>query len=295
MTLPVVPSGQAAPVGDTDRVRTSDGAELHAVVAGEGPTVVLSHGALMSLEAWGPMWQPLLAAGHRLVGYDLRGHGRSTLGAGGFGVRAYGDDLAAVLDHFDVRGGTVVGHSTGGIGVLAHAVDDPVAAASRLSGAVLIAVPPHGLGAELQTRLLAPIVFSGLIDGLLRRRRLATPFTKTLFGPNPDPSVVDLARRIMAASPRDTKIGAPRAVLDFDFRERLGEIALPALVARGTRDTAVKAEDAAVLATRMPDAQLVELRHAGHLVVLERARELAAAIEAFVARSPVAGSPRPPV
>ncbi len=145
----MVPGGLPAPTGEIDRVRTSNGAELHAVVAGGRSTVVLSHGALMSLETWGPMWQPLLAAGHR-------------------------------------------------------------------------------------------------------------------------------------------------AVLDFDFRERLGEIALPALVARGTRDTAVKAEDAAVLATGMPDAQLIELRNAGHLVVLERAPELVAAIGAFVARSPVVGSPPPP-
>jgi pimeloyl-ACP methyl ester carboxylesterase len=35
------------------------------------------------------LWQPLLAAGHQVIAYDLRGHGRSTLGRSGFGVRAY--------------------------------------------------------------------------------------------------------------------------------------------------------------------------------------------------------------
>jgi pimeloyl-ACP methyl ester carboxylesterase len=81
---------------------------------------------LMSLETWALPWQPLLAASHRLIAYDLRGHGRSTLGRSGFGVQAYAQDLAAVLEHFDVRRGVVVVvHSTGGIGALALAITRP--------------------------------------------------------------------------------------------------------------------------------------------------------------------------
>jgi pimeloyl-ACP methyl ester carboxylesterase len=124
---------------------------------------VLTHGALLSLEAWALLWQPLLAAGHQVIAHDLRGHGRSTLGWSGFGVQAYAQDLAAVLDHFDVRQGVVVAHSTGGIGALALAVSAPTSAHTRLAGQVLISTPPQGIGDSLQNRLLAPLVFSGLI------------------------------------------------------------------------------------------------------------------------------------
>jgi pimeloyl-ACP methyl ester carboxylesterase len=126
-----------------------------------------------SLEAWALVWQPLMAAGHQLIAYDLRGHGRSTLGRSGSGVQAYAQDLAAVLDHFDVRQGVVVAHSTGGIGALALAVDAPAGTRVRLAGQVLISTPPQGIGDSLQNRLLAPLVFSGLIHQVVRRRRLA--------------------------------------------------------------------------------------------------------------------------
>jgi non-heme chloroperoxidase len=203
------------------QVPTSDGTRLHAIVAGSGTPLVLTHGALLSLEAWAPLWQPLLAAGHRLIAYDLRGHGQSTLGRAGFSVQAYAQDLAAVLDHFDVRHGVVVAHSTGGVGALALAVTASADTAARLAGQVLISTAPQGIGDSLQNRLLAPIVFSGLVHKLVGRRRLGTLFTRTLFGPDPDPDLVEFARRLMAATPRQTTIDAPKAVLRFDFGDRL--------------------------------------------------------------------------
>jgi non-heme chloroperoxidase len=103
----LLPAGSALPAGERSRVPTGDGGQLHAVTAGAGRPLVLTHGALLSLEAWALLWQPL-AAGHQVIAYDLRGHGHSTLGRSGFGVQAYAEDLAAVLDHFDVRHGVVV-------------------------------------------------------------------------------------------------------------------------------------------------------------------------------------------
>jgi pimeloyl-ACP methyl ester carboxylesterase len=193
----LLPTGSNLPDGDNHQVATGDGARLQAIVAGAGRPLVLTHGALLSLEAWALLWQPLLAAGHQLIAYDLRGHGRSTLGRSGFGVQAYAQDLAAVLDHFDVRRGVVVAHSTGGIGALALAVTAPADTGARLAGQVLISTAPQGIGDSLQNRLLAPIVFSGLIHQLVRRRRLGTLFTRSLFGSHPDPELVEFARRLM--------------------------------------------------------------------------------------------------
>src|SRR4029453_5204895 len=198
---PLLPAGSVRPAGDRHQVPTGDGTRLHAIVAGAGTPLVLTHGALLSLEAWALLWQPLLAAGHQLIAYDLRGHGHSTLGRSGFGVQAYAQDLAAVLDHFDVRQG-VVAPSTGGIGALALAlaVGAPADTRVRLAGQVLISTPPQGIGDSLQNRLLTPIVFSGLVHEVVRRRRLGTLFTRTLFGPPPNPELVEFARRIMAAA-----------------------------------------------------------------------------------------------
>jgi non-heme chloroperoxidase len=244
---------------------------------------VLTHGALLSLEAWALLWQPLLAAGHQLIAYDLRGHGRSTLGRSGFGVQAYAQDLAAVLDHFDVRQGVVVAHSTGGIGALALAVGAPTSAHAHLAGQVLISTPPQGIGDSLQNRLLAPLVFSGLIHQLVRRRRLGTLFTRSLFGSHPDPDLVEFARRLMAGAPRQTTIDAPKAVLRFDFRERLDRVTLPTLILSGSKDRSVKPEHTQALTDGIPQARLQRFPGAGHLIVLERAHQITGAITQFTA------------
>jgi non-heme chloroperoxidase len=279
----LLPAGSVLPSGEHVQVPTGDGGRLHAITAGAGSPLVLTHGALLSLEAWALLWRPLLAAGHRLIAYDLRGHGRSTLGRSGFGVQAYARDLAAVLDHFDVRGGVVVAHSTGGIGALALAVTAPADTGARLAGQVLISSAPQGLGDSLQNRLLAPIVLSGLVHRVLRRRRLGRLFTRTLFGAHPDAGLVEFARRIMAAAPWQTTIDAPKAVWRFDLRERLDRVALPTLVMCGAEDRSVKPEHAQALAHGIPQATLQTFPGAGHLVVLERAEQIAPAVTEFTA------------
>jgi non-heme chloroperoxidase len=279
----LLPAGAGLPAGQPNQVPTGDGTRLHAIVAGAGRPLVLTHGALLSLEAWALLWQPLLAAGHQLIAYDLRGHGRSTLGHSGFGVQAYAQDLAAVLNHFDVRQGVVVAHSTGGIGALALAVTAPADTAAHLAGQVLISTPSQGIGDSLQNRLLAPIVFSGLIHQVVRRRRLGTLFTRTLFGSHPDPDLVEFARRLMAAAPRQTTIDAPKEVLRFDFGEQLDQVTLSTLVLAGGKDRSIKPEHTQALADGIPHAKLQRFPGAGHLVVLERAEQIALAVTEFVA------------
>ena len=245
-----------------------------------GPAaLVLTHGALLSLEAWALLWQPLLAAGHQLIAYDLRGHGHSTLGRSGFGVQAYAQDLAAVLDHFDVRQGWWWPTPPAASAPSPWRSARRLALHARLAGQVLISTPPQGIGDSLQNRLLAPIVFSGLIHQVVRRRRLGTLFTRTLFGSHPDPDLVEFSRRLMTLAPRQTTIDAPKAVLRFDFRERLDRVTLPTLVLAGSRDRSVTPEHTQALADGIPQARLQF--PAGHLVVLERAHQIAGAITQF--------------
>ncbi len=83
---------------------------------------------------------------------------------------------------------------------------------------------------------------------------------------------------------RQTTIDAPKAVLRFDFRDRLARVELPTLVLCGSKDRSVKPEHARALADRIPAASLQRFRDAGHLVVLERSEQIAAAVTAFAGR-----------
>jgi pimeloyl-ACP methyl ester carboxylesterase len=94
---------------------------------------------------------------------------------------------------------------------------------------------------------------------------------------------VEFARRIMAAAPRQTTIDAAKAVWRFDFRDRLDQVALPTLVVCGAEDRSVKPEHARALADGIPQARLQSFPEAGHLVVLERAEQIALAVTQFAA------------
>src|SRR5581483_7680281 len=95
------------PEGTEVRIPTPDGGEITATVArgsdAGGRTFVLVHGWTNDRRIWAPVARELLNRGHRVVLYDQRGHGSSKEGADGLTIDAIGSDMAAVLEHLDVR------------------------------------------------------------------------------------------------------------------------------------------------------------------------------------------------
>lgn len=103
-------------VEHVDGIAGSGGVPIAVRVAGgNGPPLLLLHGAGCSLSYWGAML-PGLAEGHRVVAMDFRGHGRS--GDGPWDVASVMADIEAVRREHGLEGGAIVGHSMGA--VLAH-------------------------------------------------------------------------------------------------------------------------------------------------------------------------------
>lgn len=101
---------------------------LHTQVLGEGPLVVMTHGLLMgSLATWYFTAAPVLAKRHRVLLYDLRGHGRSDRASAGYDLATMTGDLAALLRRTDSTAAPLdlVGHSYGGLVALRYALDHP--------------------------------------------------------------------------------------------------------------------------------------------------------------------------
>lgn len=97
--------------------------------AGEAPAVVFCHATGFH----GRCWDQIVARlpGRQCIALDFRGHGRSSKSAPPYRWRTFGDDLAAVLRHFDIRAAVGVGHSMGGHSVV-HAAAILPQAFSRL-------------------------------------------------------------------------------------------------------------------------------------------------------------------
>jgi pimeloyl-ACP methyl ester carboxylesterase len=131
------------------KVERPDGAVLDGVSLGPegGPMIVLSHCWTGSRATWDAVAARLVAAGRRVVLYDQRGHGASTMGPDAPTVDQLGEDLAAVLEAVDARGAVLAGHSMGGMALQALAVAHADVVAQRVRALVLAGTTGFGVAA----------------------------------------------------------------------------------------------------------------------------------------------------
>ena len=129
-----VPSG--LPGFGSQRVALDD-VELHYVLGGSGPTLVLLHGFAQTWRAWRGV-MPRLAERYTVIAPDLRGVGGSSVPLGGFDKRTMAGDLAGLLDALDLKSAGVVGHDIGGMVAYAFAKLHPERVTSLGIAAVLL-------------------------------------------------------------------------------------------------------------------------------------------------------------
>lgn len=109
-------------------VESIAGVRLHVQSLGRpgGSTVVLVHGMTTSLASFYFSIAPVIAAEHRVIMYDLRGHGRSEATPSGYGIGSMAGDLAAIVDRHAPSGPlAIVGHSFGAVVGLRYVLDHP--------------------------------------------------------------------------------------------------------------------------------------------------------------------------
>ncbi|MCX4973756.1 alpha/beta fold hydrolase [Streptomyces sp. NBC_00620] len=258
---------------------SADGARLHVEVHGpEGlPAVVLAHGWTCSTAFWAAQIRDL-AADHRVIAYDQRGHGRSPA-SDACGTDALADDLEAVLAATLAPGekAVLVGHSMGGMTLMAASARPRFrehAAAVLLcstGSSRLVAesrVVPMRAG-RLRTRITKSVLGSraplGPVTPLARRiLKYAT------MGPGSSPGMVDACARIVHACPRRVR-HAWSVVLDLlDLDDGVRELAVPTAVVVGTADRMTPAVHARALVAALPNCVgLTELTGLGHMTPVE--------------------------
>ena len=272
------------PQGEEVLIERPDGTVLRAVVAGEGPTVVLAHGYTGTTKHWNIVWDALLTRGHRVIAFDQRGHGRSTLGSAGIGSESMAADYAAVLEHFDVRDGVLVGHSMGGFVAIRAVLDHPNLA-RRLRGLVLFAtMAGRYRGGAPHNWLMLPLMASGVLPGLVRTRTGGMLFGALQCGKRPSPAMISVLREVFAQHMKDH--GPLIPILQAGVREdcypRLGEIAVPTVVMGGSADRNTVPSHSRRLAAGVPGARLITVPDAGHILNWEAPHALVEVVCAFL-------------
>jgi non-heme chloroperoxidase len=261
--------GAALPAGEAFKVEVGDGAVLDGVVlGGQGPTVVLSHCWTGRRSTWAPVAARLVERGYRVVLYDQRGHGSSTLGPEAPTIARLGDDLKAVLEAVDARDAVVAGHSMGGMAAQALAVDHPEVVAERVRALVLVATGaariirrPLGLPGGLT--LGHPLVERLLLGAL------GPVFVRATAGRRPHLEHLLATRDSFLATPASVRLAFFRAMQVMDLRAGLASVSVPTIVVLGRRDLMTPPRVGRLVAATVPGARLVEIPDAGHMLPLE--------------------------
>jgi pimeloyl-ACP methyl ester carboxylesterase len=278
-------------------VITDDQITLYAELSGNPAapvTVVFCHGYGLSMSSW-CFQRAALAGTARVVAWDQRGHGRSKYGAPGTGtIDQLGRDLYQVLQQLVPKGPIVlVGHSMGGMTIMALADQHPELFGDRIVGVALLAtsagpVNPN-LGLPVGTAVLklaahwaAERIGPDLIPlvSLVRRlpgyrlvtRELARRFA---FASSVSPTVLDLLIDMLEGTPLGAAADVFAQFLLHDKRAALATLQrVTTLVMVGEKDVITPPQDSAAIAEAVPGSDLVVLADCGHALILERSEQV---------------------
>jgi len=256
----------------------------------DGPPVVLIHGWPLSGRTWENQVPALIAAGHRVITYDRRGFGNSSQPWSGYDYDTFTADLAALIDHLDLSGVTLVGFSMGG-GEVVHYIG--TSGTSRIAKAVLAsAVPPYLYKSDDNPDGgLDDATIAGFEAGITGDRLVFLDgFTTGFFGAGDKTDLISEPQRRYAiqiaafASPKGT-LDCVAAFGRTDFRGDVAKIDVPTLIIHGDSDGIVPFEVSGKRSHELiAGSELVLIEGGPHGVNATHVKEFNQALLAFLAR-----------
>jgi pimeloyl-ACP methyl ester carboxylesterase len=282
------------PGGETRTVEGAGGTPLHAELYGpeDATPIVLVHGWTCSTRFW-RLQIADLAADHRVVAFDLRGHGLSGAPADGdWSLDTLADDLERVLVACvgDERPAVLAGHSLGAMTIAAWAgrYNDAVGPRAKavalintglgdlISEALLLRLPgPLGAGRQaIGAAMLAANVPLPNVPTPVTHRAVRAVALSRAAGPG---AVRATEEMFLRCHPR-VRSGCGRELSRLDLLHTVEHLNAPTLVIAGTRDLLTPPAHAHRLAEALPDSRGVLELETGHMGPLERPAEVSAAL-----------------
>jgi 3-oxoadipate enol-lactonase len=239
----------------------TENSRIHYLLEGpaSAPILVFSNSLGTNLSMWDSQ-ATVFRENFRLLRYDTRGHGNSSVSPGSYSIEQLGKDVLALLDELHLHGIHFCGLSMGGMIGMWLGVNAP----ERLHRLTLC-----NTGAKIGT----PEAWNARIEAVQKNgmKSVAAAVVERWFTPafrQKAPATIANTLKILEGTNADGYAACCAAVRDFDFREQLGRIRVPTMVIAGAHDPATPPADGRFLAQHIPGAQYVEL-NAAHLSNLE--------------------------
>jgi 3-oxoadipate enol-lactonase len=239
-----------------------NGIELYYETHGEGPAVVLAHGAGGNHLSW---WQqvPVLSQHFRCVTFDHRGFGSSHDLPQGPGANAFIEDLGQLLDHLGIERTALVAQSMGGWTSLGFASKYP----NRVSALALCDTTAGIDDPEVAREMKA------LQAAMPRELTIVLQRAYSAAFPQHEPSRCFLYQQISGLNahvPSDllNKLSAMRHRVESLIEQRI-----PTMLLVGEEDALTPAKTMELMARRIPHARFVKISGSGHSVYFEKPDE----------------------
>jgi pimeloyl-ACP methyl ester carboxylesterase len=260
-----------------------NGAQIYYEVAGAGQPVVFVHAGIADRRMWGPQFAAF-AERYRVLRYDHRGMGKSSMPPGPFALR---DDLYTLIRHFDKAPTVLIGCSMGGSAALDCVLEHSNAARALVLVGAGVSGNPQEPDAEMRRlwEQVDELTGKGDLDAAneIELRMWVDGVRRT--PDQVDPAVRELVREMNLASfTRDAQHQQGQSQpLEPPAFGRLGEVRAPTLVIVGSDDQPLIVRTAEVLASQIPGARKVVMEGLAHVPNMERPAEFNQIVLDFLA------------
>lgn len=259
---------------DVEYLTVDDGCRLAYRFDGpaDAPVVVLSNSLGTAMDMWAAQ-VPALTQRHRVLRYDSRGHGRSTVPAGAYSMDRLGRDVVGLIDGLGLERVSFCGLSMGGmIGQWLGVRAPERLARLALCNTAAYMGPPSNWSARIDTVLASGM--PAMVDAVIERW-----FTRPFRDAAPD-AIAPVRAMLLATDPIGYA-GACAAIRDMDQRPIAPLIKAPTLVIGGDHDPATPPATAVWLTEAISGARLTMLE-AAHLSNIEQAERFTATLIDFL-------------
>lgn len=283
-------------IPDHEDVVISDAVPLHMEIddpvgakIGERPTVVLSHGYTQHHGVWHFQRKALREAGFRVVLWDHRGHGLSEQGEeSSYTIAQLGRDLHAVITEAAPDGPLIlIGHSMGGMAMMAMAEQFPEIIRERVVGAGFVCTSSgalstldFGLGKQVGAAVhrLGPGTVARLsarqstVERVLEIGKDVESYLvhRYSFGSDVPMAVVRYTADMIFETPMSVISAFMPTLVDHERTDVLAEFdGIETLVIHGQQDRIVPRAHADVMVAKMPHAEYIVVENSGHMLPLE--------------------------
>jgi len=254
--------------------------EIH----GKGEPLVLIYGYAGDSGLWFRQI-PVLSKKYQVIAFDNRGVGRSDKPDTPYTMAMMAADVAGLLEVMGVDAAHVFGISLGGMIAQHFALDYPQRVASLILGCTNCG-GVHSIQPEPES--LAALFAFERLKKMSREEvvRQAMPFCYSQKFIEEHPDIVDkrVAKQLEYPTPRHGAARQAEAVMGHDTYELLPRMRLPTLVIGGDNDRLIPVENSRILASRIPKAELVIIKGAGHEFFIEDAEEVNKIVLGFLGR-----------